>query len=101
MKVVQDKIKFKTKFFFSELTDESILEYEFKNDPHRYFIEVDYKNYSKVYRFTELPGLWNRIFYLEKQLKDKTPSPLDLKLKINTFKKANLHFQNNNNHLNL
>lgn len=95
---VRDKNVFPSKFFFSEKTDQNILENEFKNDPHRYFIEVDYTNFSKVYRFKEITELWNYLGDLDLRIKNKKETykldeVLDLVLKFNTFIKANKYFE--------
>jgi len=80
--------RFETKFFYSELTKPEILKKEFTCN-FRYYIEINYLKYSKVYRFYDYTHLFEYTFNTEKQLKiTEGPYKEKLKIKFNTLVQA-------------
>lgn len=79
---------FETKFFYSELTKHEILKKEFTCN-FRYYIEINYLKYSKVYRFYDYTHLFEYTFNTEKELKiTEGPYKEKLKIKFNTLVQA-------------
>lgn len=85
---------FKKKFFYSELTKDEILEKEFTCN-FRYYIEVNYKSYSKIYRFYDLNHLFDYTYKTEETLNNsKGPTKEKILLKFNTLVKGIKKFTN-------
>jgi len=79
---------FETKFFYSKLTKPEILKKEFTCN-FRYYIEINYLKYSKVYRFYDYTHLFEYTFKTEKALNEtQGPYKEKLKIKFNTLVEA-------------
>lgn len=85
---ISNEQTFDNKFFYSQLTKPEILKKEFTCN-FRYYIEINYIKYSKVYRFYDYNHLFEYTYKTELEMnKNEGPYKEKLKIKFNTLVEA-------------
>ena len=85
---INNEQTFDNKFFYSQLTKPEILKKEFTCN-FRYYIEINYIKYSKVYRFYDYNHLFEYTYKTELEMnKNEGPYKEKLKIKFNTLVEA-------------